>query len=224
MKRSEINRIIRESKNFLEEKQFKLPPWAYWSPADWKGKYDSCREIADNMLGWDITDFGNDDFYHLGLILFTIRNGNPEMGHKTYCEKIMIVHENQITPMHFHWAKTEDIIVRGGGNLVLEIYEANKEQQLTSNKVLLSTDGVQRLIEPGKKLVLAPGESVTFEPFIAHRFYGQEDKGTVLVGEVSTVNDDNADNCFIDEAGRFPSIDEDEDPLHLLVSDYQKYL
>jgi len=212
MKRSEINRIIRDSKNFMEEKQFRLPPWAYWSPADWKGKYDSCQEVVDNMLGWDITDFGKDDFYNMGP------------GSKTFCEKIMIVLENQITPMHFHWTKTEDIINRCGGNLVLEIYESNKEQQLTSNKIHISTDGIQRTIDPGEKIVLTPGESITFEPFIAHRFYGEKDKGSVLVGEVSTVNDDKTDNCFVDGVGRFPEIMEDEKSLHLLVSDYNKYL
>jgi D-lyxose ketol-isomerase len=224
MKRSEINRIITESKQFLKEKKFNLPPWAFWQPADWKGKYESCREIVDNMLGWDITDFGKDDFYRTGLILFTIRNGHPESGSKTYCEKIMIVHENQITPMHFHWAKTEDIINRSGGKLVLEIYQSNSEQQLTDNSFHLSIDGVQRLLNPGEKVILTPGESITFEPYIAHRFYGEDGKGSVLVGEVSTVNDDNADNCFVDGVGRFPDIEEDEEPLHLLVSDYQKYI
>ncbi|MDD3366556.1 MAG: D-lyxose/D-mannose family sugar isomerase, partial [Sphaerochaetaceae bacterium] len=34
------------------------------------------------------------------------------------------------------------------------------------------------------------------------------------------VNDDNTDNRFFEDVGRFPAIEEDEAPLHLLVSDY----
>ena len=33
-------------------------------------------EIRDNQLGWDITDFGQGRFEELGLVVFTIRNGN----------------------------------------------------------------------------------------------------------------------------------------------------
>ena len=62
MKRSEINQLILSSIEFFNQMNFKLPPWAYWSPEDWKGKYDSCSEIVDNMLGWDLTDFGSGDF------------------------------------------------------------------------------------------------------------------------------------------------------------------
>ena len=61
-------------------------------------------------------------------------------------------------------------------------------------------------------------ESICLEPFVYHRFWSEE--GTTLVGEVSLVNDDNTDNRFYEEVGRFPAIVEDEAPLHLLVSDY----
>ena len=42
----------------------------------------------------------------------------------------------------------------------------------------------------------------------------------MLVGEVSSVNDDNADNRFLHTLPRFPSIDEDEPPLRLLCTEY----
>jgi D-lyxose ketol-isomerase len=48
--------------------------------------------------------------------------------------------------------------------------------------------------------------------------------GKVLVGEVSAVNDDNSDNYFYEPVGRFPVVEEDEEPLHLLVPDYTKFL
>ena len=224
MRRSEINSIIRQAKVFLKERRFLLPAWADWSPADWKGRYDTCREIVDNMLGWDITDFGKGDFNTSGLFLFTIRNGNPAADGKKYAEKIMIVRENQETPMHFHWNKMEDIINRGGGNLAIELYMADKQEKLSNDPVWFKIDSILKTCDPGGTVILRPGESICLEPYMYHRFYGEPGKGTVLVGEVSSVNDDVSDNRFLDPVGRFPAIEEDEPPIHLLVSDYQKYL
>lgn len=48
--------------------------------------------------------------------------------------------------------------------------------------------------------------------------------GDVLVGEVSTVNDDETDNIFREPIGRFAEVEEDEAPTHLLVSDYARWL
>ena len=82
MKRSEINHLIAESLQFFAEQNFKLPVWGYWTASEWKGKTQECIEINQNMLGWDLTDFGSGDFHKRGLILFTIRNGNPKMDKK----------------------------------------------------------------------------------------------------------------------------------------------
>jgi D-lyxose ketol-isomerase len=215
---------MKEAKDFFQECHFHLPPWAFWAPEEWKGKYKTCCEIVDNQLGWDITDFGTDDFRNHGLLLFTIRNGSLEEGTKKYSEKIMIVNEEQITPNHFHWSKTEDIINRGGGNLILELYLADENQQLTDKPFTISIDGISRNLSAGSKVILTPGESITLIPYLSHLFYGEKGKGKVLVGEVSSVNDDKTDNCFITEVGRFPRIAENERPLHLLVSDYSNYI
>jgi len=224
MKRSEINQIMKDAKAFMAEKQFILPPWAYWSPDDWKKNKKGAEEIINNMLGWDITDFGSGDFYSRGLFLFTIRNGNVKTDQKPYAEKIMIVEEMQETPMHYHWHKMEDIINRGGGNLVIELFNSKGNNLCFDTPVVLKTDGILRTIEPGGKVILTPGESICLEQGIYHRFYGESGKGKVLVGEVSAVNDDNTDNCFSEPVGRFPEIEEDELPLHLLASDYPNYL
>jgi D-lyxose ketol-isomerase len=224
MKRSEINQLIQSSIGFFNLMNFKLPPWAYWKPVDWKGKYETCSEIADNMLGWDLTDFGSDDFHRRGLILFTIRNGNFKKDKKPYAEKIMIVEEMQETPTHFHWSKMEDIINRGGGNLVIELWNSTTTEELSNEPFTVKTDGVLRTLLPGDKIILTPGESICLTQGLYHRFYGEPGKGKVLVGEVSAVNDDNTDNRFYTPVGRFPEIEEDETPLHLLVSDYPKYL
>lgn len=226
MKRSEINQIMQAADAFIRDHHFYLPPFAYWTPEDWQRKGPEARGIVDNQLGWDITDFGGGDFHKRGLFLFTIRNGRPENlkagTGKTYAEKIMIVDVDQETPYHFHWLKMEDIINRGGGQLALQLFNATPSEDLdTTSDVRLSMDEVERVIPAGGTVTLSPGESITLPPYCYHRFWGTGEK--VLVGEVSQVNDDQVDNRFHAAGGRFPSIDEDEAPLHLLVTDYERY-
>ena len=225
MKRSEINDLMGSAIEFLEEMRVKLPPFAYWSPADWQDQGDEYNEIIDNMLGWDITDFGLGQFSKEGLFLFTLRNGNMHMDKytKPYAEKILIVEEEQVTPFHFHWHKMEDIINRGGGNLLIQLYNSTENEELADTKVHVSMDGRNYQAPAGTILRLTPGESITLFPGLYHKFWGEKGKGTVLVGEVSQVNDDRVDNRFLDPIGRFPDIEEDVAPLHLLVTDYQSH-
>ncbi len=223
MKRSEVNAIMREGIAFLAKKQFLLPSFAFWTPEAWRTKGPECREIVTNHLGWDITDFGSGHFLKTGLFLFTIRNGSLADPAKTYAEKIMIVREGQITPTHFHSQKMEDIINRGGGNLVIRLWNAKANDELDDTAVTVSVDGVRKTIPAGETLTLHPGDSVCLPQRNYHSFWGEAGKGTVLVGEVSRVNDDRTDNRFHAPAGRFPQIQEDEPPLHLLCTDYAKY-
>jgi D-lyxose ketol-isomerase len=223
MKRSAINKAIREAIEIFNRAGVNLPPFAYWPPEEWKSKGFEIEEIRDNGLGWDVTDFGTGDFENFGLLLFTTRNGNyhyPEKYPKTYAEKMMIVRENQVTPYHFHQKKREDIINRSGGDLVLELYMSNENLKFLDEAFEVSIDGIRRNCQPGERVVLTPGESICLIPYLCHKFYGREGKGTVIVGEVSAVNDDNLDNFFID-VPRFPSIIEDEEPIHLLCTDYR---
>jgi D-lyxose ketol-isomerase len=225
MKRSEINAIIRDADAFIKAHGLYLPPFAYWTPQEWSHTGAEAREIVDNHLGWDITDFGSGDYGKCGLFLFTVRNGSIEnlkkLKGKTYAEKVMMVGVDQVTPMHFHWSKTEDIINRGGGKLVIQLYNSTPEEKLADAPVTISTDGVTRTVAAGDTITLSPGESVTLPVGLYHKFWGAGDR--VLVGEVSMVNDDNADNRFYQPVGRFPVIEEDEPPLYLLIPDYPKY-
>lgn len=225
MKRSEINAIMREADAFMKRHGFHLPPFAYWTPADWGEKGEEVREIVDHYLGWDITDFGLGNYSKTGLFLFTIRNGsleNLKTGQgKTYAEKVLISEVDQVTPMHFHWAKTEDIINRGGGRLAIKLYNATDEGQLAGDDVTVSLDGVRQTFKAGHTVILNTGESITLPTGLYHEFWGVDSK--VLVGEVSKVNDDAHDNRFLNAIGRFPEIEEDEPPLYLLVGDYPKY-
>jgi D-lyxose ketol-isomerase len=224
MKRSEINALIRDAESFFSKMNFKLPPWAAFRPEQWKGRARDCAEIIKASLGWDITDFGSGNFAKRGLLLFTIRNGSPACKAKTYAEKIMIVRENQETPMHFHWKKMEDIINRGGGNLVIELFNSTRTGSLAKSTIKVSIDGVQKKLNAGTSVILTPGESICLGPGLYHRFYGENGKGTVLVGEVSKVNDDSRDNRFLESIGRFPAIEEDEAPYRLLSSEYKKHI
>ncbi len=224
MKRSQINAILRDADEFIRSRGFYLPPFAYWTPEEWAAKGTEASEIVETRLGWDITDFGSGDFERCGLFLFTLRNGRPgnwrTMTGKLYAEKIMVVGDGQVTPLHFHWNKMEDIINRGGGNLVVQLYHSTPQEGLDlSSDVQTSLDGVPGQVAAGDMLRLGPGESIALEPGCYHKFWGE---GRVLVGEVSMVNDDRQDNRFYEPLGRFPEIEEDEPPLHLLCSDYDR--
>jgi len=227
MKRSEIDRYIDEAIAVFDLHGFKLPPWAYWTADQWAEVGDEANEIRDHQLGWDLTDFGRGDFLNLGLLLFTLRNGLLKDGqpvtNKTYAEKAMIVRPKQLTPWHFHWQKTEDIINRGGGRLVIELGWAGEDaQSLTGDPVAVQCDGVTRTVEPRGSIELAPGESITLPPRLAHAFYGRAGDEKVFVGEVSSVNDDRTDNAFLDPLPRFPAIDEDQPARHLLCNEYPR--
>ena len=225
MQRSQINAIMREADAFMRRHGFHLPPFAYWTPADWAHKGPEAREIVERRLGWDITDFGSGDYAHTGLFLFTLRNGDPadlaRGAGKLYAEKALIVDVDQVTPLHFHWRKTEDIINRGGGRLVIELYNSTPDDDLDDTPVIVSTDGVQRTMSAGGKVVLKPGESITLPTRLYHAFWAEGSR--VLVGEVSLVNDDATDNRFHEPVGRFAAIEEDEPPWHLLCTEYARY-
>ncbi len=60
---------------------------------DWNKKDDTIKTIKEVMLGWDITDYGMDDFENLGATLFTLRNGSLEddtVG-VPYAEKLIVL-------------------------------------------------------------------------------------------------------------------------------------
>lgn len=223
MKRSEINRLMKEAEEFLTDLKFMLPPFAFWSPEDWAEKGHEYDEIRDNMLGWDITDFGFGSFRETGLLLFTIRNGNLEDTEKyvkPYAEKILIADEEQVTPFHFHWSKMEDIINRGGGNLMVQVYNSTTDERFADTPVTLHVDGREFRVKAGEIIRLAPGESISIQRGLYHKFWGEKGTGKVLLGEVSKVNDDRVDNRFYEPTGRFPAIEEDAPALHLLCNEY----
>ena len=227
MKRSQVNDIMVQADDMIRSFGFTLPPFAYWSPETFKRNAAAARPIIEAQCGWDITDYGAGDFEALGLFLFTLRNGRladlQRGGGMCYAEKLLISRQDQLSPMHTHVIKAEDIINRGGATLVVELFGSDAEGRFAEDQGgTVYCDGLRRDFTPGEKLRLAPGESVTLMPGDWHAFWG--DGGDVLIGEVSTVNDDNTDNIFREPIGRFSDIEEDEAPRHLLVSDYDQIL
>ena len=221
MKRSELNAIMRDAVAFIKDMKFLLPPFAYWSPEEWATKGHDYDEIRDNMLGWDITDFGSGNYKKVGLLMFTLRNGNfndKEKYVKPYAEKLLIVEEGQITPYHFHWSKMEDIINRGGGDLLVQVYNSDEKEDFAMTDVPLAIDGHRYAVKAGSVVRIRPGESISIQSGMYHKFWAEG--GRTLLGEVSKVNDDRVDNRFHDPVGRFPAIEEDEPALYLLGNEY----
>ncbi|MGV6847851.1 MAG: D-lyxose/D-mannose family sugar isomerase [Marinibacterium sp.] len=222
MKRSRVNEILQRSEAFIRGFGHYLPPFADWTPDRIAGPDGA--DIRARRMGWDITDYGQGRFDELGLVLFTTRNGHlADMSRgrgMLYAEKAMISGVDQVSPMHRHDLKTEDIIHRGGGDLVLELFRADPEGGIDRDApVEILSDGTRVTLAAGGHLRLAPGASVTLPPSVWHAFWAEREP--CLICEVSTVNDDETDNVFVDPIGRFPSVDEDCPPYRWLVSDYR---
>lgn len=227
MKRSDINEIMTDAEQMMRHYGFTLPPWAYWSPYEFIARKEEARSVISARNGWDITDYGAGDFSNMGLFLFTLRNGRladlQRGGGMCYAEKLLISRKNQLSPMHTHVIKAEDIINRGGATLVVELFGSDADGAFSATTGgTVFCDGLKRDFVAGEQLKLAPGESVTLMPGDWHAFWGEG--GDVLIGEVSTVNDDETDNIFREPIGRFAQIEEDVAPKHLLVSDYAQWL
>ena len=227
MKRSRINDIMAAADEMIRHYGFVLPPFAFWSPDQFKANAGRVPRLIDGRCGWDITDYGQGRYDQMGLFLFTLRNGQladlQRGGGMCYAEKLLISRQDQLSPMHTHVIKAEDIINRGGATLVVELFGSDDKGNCSPDHGgLVRCDGIEVPYKPGQKLKLAPGESVTLMPGDWHAFWGEG--GDVLIGEVSTVNDDVTDNVFREPIGRFAAIEEDVSPTHLLVSDYENWL
>jgi D-lyxose ketol-isomerase len=227
MKRSRVNDIMAAADEMIRHYGFVLPHFARWSPDEFKANAPRASRVIQGRCGWDITDYGQGRYDQMGLFLFTLRNGSladlRRGGGMCYAEKLLISRQDQLSPMHTHVIKAEDIINRGGATLVVELTGSDPEGNCSDKHGgMVRCDGIEVPYAPGQKLKLAPGESVTLMPGDWHAFWGEG--GDVLIGEVSTVNDDVTDNVFREPIGRFARIEEDVAPTHLLVSDYEDWL
>ena len=225
MKRSEINKALKELEATCEKYHCYLPPFCHFTPEEWQDKGHEYDEVRECCLGWDITDYGMGDFDKMGFSLITIRNGNRNLADKypkVYAEKLLFLKEGQYSPNHFHWYKTEDIINRGGGNVLIRVYNSFPDESIDyESDVTVYTDGRAYTVPAGTQIKLTPGESIYIPQFLYHDFEVEAGSGDVLLGEVSQCNDDANDNRFNPVLeGRFPAIEEDESPYRLLCTEY----
>lgn len=222
MKRSEINGIIKEMEELVKANGFTLPPFCAFTPEEWKKKGHEYDEIRDCRLGWDITDFGQGNFDKVGFALITLRNGKHDDKRytKPYAEKLIMLRDGQTAPTHYHWYKREDIINRGGGTMIITVYNGLEDGDRDDKDVIVYLDGLRKTVPAGTGVAIPPGSSISIPQYQYHNFAVVPGSGTVLIGEVSMCNDDENDNCFYEKMGRFTTIEEDEAPYRLLCTEY----
>lgn len=213
MKRSRINRALAEAREMARAQGFALPEWADWGLAEHAANPEQSRFLAERQIGWDVTDFGSGRFESRGLTLLCLRNGiQGRDDERPYAEKLLFVGEDQETPFHAHKVKLEDIIVRGGGALMVEFtrtgsFDLGDWTPRFDGRAVEAFDGPIRI---------TAGASITIPRGLQHRFWGEPGSGTVFVAEVSQCNDDFGDNFFLEPVGRFSEVEEDAPPVYPL--------
>lgn len=189
MRRSRINRACRAASSAFSQHGWTLPP----DPQ------------------WDVTDCGLGRFDEVGLVLINLAE------EQEYCEKLMFSLNRQVTPIHAHRFKKEDIICRSGKMEVI-VWNHHPEQSPAGAVVTLRRNGKPFSVTAGIPFRLSAGERFTLEPGVFHTFWAID--GDAIIGEVSTANDDAHDNVFVDPAiGRYPSVEEDEPAAFILLRD-----
>ena len=223
MKRSEVNGYLRWAVALMDQYQFRLPRFAYWSMEEWQANREKIGTLRTVMQGWDITDFGSGKFEQIGAVLYTVRNGKldqPGVG-SPYAEKYLLMKEGQRLPIHYHASKTEDIINRGGGVMSICLYNCKEDGAVDyDSDVTYSSDGIFYTVKAGEEVLITTGNSIRLTPYMYHTFGAKEGCGDLIVGEVSAVNDDNTDNYFAEPVSRFAEIEEDEPILYPLCNEY----
>jgi D-lyxose ketol-isomerase len=141
MKRSEINKAVKNASKFFQKNNWILPP----NPK------------------WDVTDFGLGDFKQAGLVLVNLAD------EEEYCEKLMYAEKDQVTPPHTHKKKKEDIICRNG-DLIVQVWEgepgeANSSFKVKVNGEFISVDSGEEIkLSSGERITLVPGVYHKFFP------------------------------------------------------------
>jgi D-lyxose ketol-isomerase len=159
---------------------------------------------------WDVTDFGLGDWRTHGLVLINLAE-EPE-----YCEKLMYAKQGMVTPTHCHRIKKEDIICRAG-RLSVTVW-AGSPPGLPGVMAKVKIDGERMELPSGTHITLSAGQRITLIPGVYHEFEAVSED--VVIGEVSTANDDLHDNVFVrTDIGRYPGIEEDEPPLVRLIGE-----
>lgn len=226
MLRSLINKNIEEALELLSSNQVYLPPFGYWKLNEWQEK-ENIESIKALMLGWDVTDFGRGDYDTLGATLFTLRNGmlNDKSIGTPYAEKLIVIGEGQRLPLHYHKEKTEDIINKSNGLMGIKLYNVTESGDVDKETMVdMLCDGILSEVEPGKTVFIKRGESITLKAYQYHLFWSEKGHGPLILGEVSSINDDNIDNFNAEPISRFTTIEEDAEIVYPLCNELKKVI
>ncbi len=159
---------------------------------------------------WDVTDFGLGEWQKFGLLLVNLAE-EPE-----YCEKLMYAQKGMTTPSHTHRKKKEDIICRWG-TLAVQVWNGHPSRAGNS-PVDVPLNHEPHAVASGTIIEVPSGSRVTLVPGVYHEFYPLSEE--CIIGEVSTANDDQNDNFFVNpDIGRYPGIVEDEPATIRLISE-----
>jgi D-lyxose ketol-isomerase len=189
MKRSTVNKAIRDAKAFFTKHHWALPP-------DPK---------------WDVTDFGLGNFDQYGLVLVNLAE------EKEYCEKLMYARKGMKTPFHFHRKKKEDIIVRNG-MMAIKITDTNNGPAEHKTGIKIQVNGRFTTVNSGDILMLSSGERITLAPGVIHEFWPESDE-CIIGEVSTANDDLNDNFFINPDVGRFSEMEEDEPAAVKLVSD-----
>jgi D-lyxose ketol-isomerase len=196
----------------------RLPPFALWDEDDCRADPPAARRIAERGLGWNVVEFKPSAFATDGLSVFTLRMGDwrrlADGRGRLYAEKSVYAEDGQRTPHHYHVVKTENVINRGGGRFVVELFKVDRAGAPLKERF--------RAVKDVKTVDLGPGDRVALEPFVAHAFWAEG--GAVLAGEVSLVNDDASDNYFLPALTASASIEEDRPKRYVTVRGHSRFV
>jgi D-lyxose ketol-isomerase len=224
MKRSFVDSRIAAMLAMCERHGARLPSFAHWGEHDYSADPSAARRILDGGLGWNVVEFKPGGFAQSGLSVFTLRMGDGrQLSHgrgRLYAEKVLLAEDGQRTPHHYHIVKTEDIVNRGGARFVVELFKVDRAGTPLKERFRALKDVKILELEPGAKVVLEPGESLTLDPFVAHAFWAEG--GATLAGEVSLAHDDRADNLFLPPLAASSPIEEDAPRKYMTVRDHER--
>ena len=130
MKRSRVNEIIREADAFIRSFGYVMPPFAYWTPDELQGAPAAPASSTPGSAGTSPTTAratSTSSACSCSPCATAAPPISPRGSGMLYAEKIMISRKDQLSPMHRHDVKAEDIINRGGGTLVLELFSRDAD-------------------------------------------------------------------------------------------------
>ncbi len=215
-----IESMIKEAYPLMH-KAIPLPHYAMWSLLEWKTAYEdnpeSYEQLGNSGVGFDVflvskepSELGSASLWPAGIlpeqylsVLFTLSNGYPlEDGmSQPFAHKNIFRKKGRGSPLHHHHSKVEDALNHGPGNLYVLLY--NNIQQdgrcIVDNisEVQVNIDNVTHSYPPGILVKVAPGQRIHLPTSLYHAYLAGPPY--VVVEEVSGVNDDHNDNCFVDK-------------------------